>query len=390
MGALAISLGGVALLLVYLAIERVRHKKALGRIPLRIAVTGTRGKSSVTRLIAAIARESGRRVVAKTTGSKPVVILPDGRENEIVRTGTPSILEQKKLIKLASRLKADALVVETMSIRPENLRAESAKLIRPHILALTNVRLDHMDDMGQTKEAIAASLAGAIPADGTLVVLEEEDFAVFHDVAAKKRATVVRVPKKPELEAGGDFEFVENVRLALAVADVLKIPRETALRGMAVAQPDFGSLKIWATERLGRTWHLASAFAANEPESTARVLAMIRCRPDLPSRSVALLNLRPDRGDRTRQWLAAVRGGFFDGFDHLVFVGEHARALSRKSTAWFGTKAHVATVAGRDPAKIMDRVFALVPEGGLVVGMGNMGGPGEALVGYWNRIGRVA
>jgi hypothetical protein len=117
---------------------------------------------------------------------------------------------------------------------------------------------------------------------------------------------------------------------------------------------------------------------------------MMRRRPGLPSRSIALLNLRPDRGDRTRQWLAAVRAGFFDGFDHLVFVGEHAQALSRKSAGWFGTKARVAAVAGRDPAKIMDHVFALVPEGGLVVGRGNMGGPGEALVGYWNRIGRAA
>jgi len=390
MDTLAVLLGGLAILLAYLLLERIRHEKALGRIVLRIAVAGTRGKSSVTRLIAAVLHESGKRVVAKTTGSKPVVILPDGREKEIVRTGTPSILEQKKLVELASRLKADALVVETMSIRPENSRAESAKLVRPHILALTNVRLDHIDDMGQTKEAIAASLAEGIPADGTLVVLEEEDFAVFHEVAAKRRATVMRVPKNTGLEAGGEFEFVENVRLALAVADVLKIPPETAFRGMAAAQPDFGSLKVWATERSGRAWHLASAFAANEPESTARVLEMMRRRPGLPSRSIALLNLRSDRGDRTRQWLAAIRTGFFDGFDHLVFIGSHAPAFSRKSAAWFGTKARVAAIAGHDPARIMDRVFALIPEGGLVVGTGNMGGPGKALVGYWSRIGRAA
>ena len=34
-------------------VERLRHRRALAQIPLRIHVNGTRGKSSVTRLIAA-------------------------------------------------------------------------------------------------------------------------------------------------------------------------------------------------------------------------------------------------------------------------------------------------------------------------------------------------
>ena len=38
----------------------------------RVAVTGTRGKSGVTRLIASGLRASGAKVVAKTTGSRPV------------------------------------------------------------------------------------------------------------------------------------------------------------------------------------------------------------------------------------------------------------------------------------------------------------------------------
>jgi len=57
-----------------------RHRRALRSIPVRIHVAGTRGKSTTTRLIAAALRASGRRVVAKTTGSEPRLILPDGRE----------------------------------------------------------------------------------------------------------------------------------------------------------------------------------------------------------------------------------------------------------------------------------------------------------------------
>ena len=51
----------LGLFLIYLAFERVRLDRALRRVPRRIAVTGTRGKSSVTRLIAAGLRASGAR-----------------------------------------------------------------------------------------------------------------------------------------------------------------------------------------------------------------------------------------------------------------------------------------------------------------------------------------
>ena len=63
LGALAISLCFAGVL------EFQLHKRSLNLIPLRIHVNGTRGKSSVTRLIAAGLREGGMRTFAKTTGT---------------------------------------------------------------------------------------------------------------------------------------------------------------------------------------------------------------------------------------------------------------------------------------------------------------------------------
>ena len=146
-------------LLLYLAGESRRLRRALRRVPLRVAVTGTRGKSGVTRLIAAGLRESGARVLAKTTGSRPALILPDGTEQELPRRGgPPSIREQVRLAGLAAGLKADALVVEMMSVGEECLLTESRRILRPEILALTNVRLDHVDVMGRSREDIARTL----------------------------------------------------------------------------------------------------------------------------------------------------------------------------------------------------------------------------------------
>ena len=111
-----------ALLVIYLLAERLILNKKVRRIPLRICVTGTRGKSSITRLIAASLREAGFAVLARTTGSKPVVILPDGEEEEIRRRGSPSILEGNRreggpiAYDLTGNGKLELIVVQSDSI----------------------------------------------------------------------------------------------------------------------------------------------------------------------------------------------------------------------------------------------------------------------------------
>ena len=62
------------------SLEIYFHRKALENIPIRIHVNGTRGKSSVTRLIAAGLRSGGIRTIAKTTGTAPRVIDENGKD----------------------------------------------------------------------------------------------------------------------------------------------------------------------------------------------------------------------------------------------------------------------------------------------------------------------
>ena len=60
--------------------ETVSHRRNLMKIPLRILVNGTRGKTSVTRLVASALNEAGLMTYAKTTGSDAKWIMPDGSE----------------------------------------------------------------------------------------------------------------------------------------------------------------------------------------------------------------------------------------------------------------------------------------------------------------------
>jgi len=395
-------------LLIYLAVERVRLKRALKRVPRRVAVGGTRGKSGVTRLVAAGLRESGARVLAKTTGSKPVLIFPDGSEREIPRTGPASIREQVRLIRLAAATDADTLVSEMMSIGPECLAAESRDILKPGVLALTNVRLDHLDEMGRRKDDIARSLASAFPERADIFIPKEEVYPVFEEAAARTASRLHPVAPLAAVERRGEgaplpFDaFEPNVRLALAVLASLGVGEETAMRGMAKATPDFGSLRIWRG-RFGdppRPAVCISAFAANDPESSAVALLKIGGEfpphrrdaggnsPHSSRRWVGLLSLREDRGDRTLQWIRAAGEGFFREFARVVLLGPPARAALRKirkSPLPGGTVFSI--YDGSSPEVLMNRVVSAAPGEPVVVGLGNIVGPGERLVRYWEERG---
>jgi poly-gamma-glutamate synthase PgsB/CapB len=386
----------LAVLLLYLYIEKVLLERRLGKIRLRICVTGTRGKSSVTRLIASVLREAGYKTLAKTTGSKPTLILADGMEKEIGRAGRPSILEQKKVLRAAARSQSDAAVIEMMSIKAECLRAESEKLLKPHVLIITNVRLDHLDDMGRTKPEVAKSLAAAITGRGTVVVPEGEFLPVFEEVAERTGSKIVQIPRTLRRQEsvqeprGTVLEFEENQTIALAVADYLKIDKETARRGIEKARPDFGSLKVFKVrlDDPARTWYMFSLFAANDPESTDKALFLLRRRWDpLPDKTIGLLNLRQDRGDRSLQWLGALENGFFESFERLIFIGDHARALGRRRKWSERARPNISALPEKDPWKIMGRLFAGESRDAVLIGLGNMGGLGEKLVDTWARMG---
>ncbi|MGB9561874.1 MAG: poly-gamma-glutamate synthase PgsB, partial [bacterium] len=128
------------LLLVSLWIaEYQRHKFALKKIPLRIHVNGTRGKSSVTRLITWGLISGGYKVVGKTTGSAPVIII-DGKEFPIERVGRANIKEQIRVVREACEVGADVIVVECMAIDPELQYISERKIIKSSIGVITNVR----------------------------------------------------------------------------------------------------------------------------------------------------------------------------------------------------------------------------------------------------------
>jgi poly-gamma-glutamate synthase PgsB/CapB len=378
--------GCLVIFVLYLVCERLMLDRRVAAIPLRIAVTGTRGKSSVARMIASVLREDGRRVTAKTTGSQARIVLPDAGEVEVRRRGIPSIIEQKLLIRRAAQLKTDCLVAEVMSIHPENHYIESQQILRPHIVVITNFRCDHTEAMGKTPEEIAAVFCLDIPEKATVFVLERECGPLVEARIEAAAGTLVKVrpgysARLQDLAPGlTRREFTGNLDLVCALADHLGIGDSTICDGIMKSRQDIGRLRVWKYQSgdAVNACYLVNGFAANDPESSLQVIRMARDRLAAAGRQwVGLLSLRADRADRTVQWIEALRSGMFACLSRIYITGAHSGIVRRTVQS-----AHV--LRGRLPRDMMQEIMTGLDDHSVIVGLGNMKGAGELLVDFWS------
>ena len=363
--------------LVALTGEWLIHLRALNRIPIRIHVNGTRGKSSVTRLISAGLREAGFAVLGKTTGSDPRILDLAGKDRKIHRLHQASIGEQVRFLRYFGQFRPQAVVLECMAVQPQYQWITEQRMVKSTHSVITNARMDHVDEMGYRLSDIASSLSNTIPYDGTLFTAEQAQLDVFRSVTRKRRTKLVAVTddaiRSEDLQGFNHIEHPENLALSLAVCESLGIPRDQALAGMRKAQPDPGALRVWQLESQGRRFAFVNAFAANDPQSTKTIWHMIKDHPGLSYDHVcAFLNTRSDRISRTGQLLDLILEEIQP--DTLFLRGERLERFE---------KSHFPRIGGRVqvfPESQSAAVFVenLLAQAGntLIFGLGNIVGSG--------------
>jgi len=368
-------------------VEFILHRGRLARIPIRIHVNGTRGKTSVTRLIVAGLREAGVRCVAKTTGTVPRFILPNGREVPVYRPGGANIIEQKQAVTMAAAQRAEALVVECMALQPQLQWLSEAKLIRATHGVITNARPDHLDVMGPTEDDVARALAGTVPFNGVFLTAEKKHRPLFQRVAddrgSRFRAAqdIDRTLSNLDMESFSYLEHRENVQLALATCEELGVDAETALRGMWRAKPDPGAMTESSVEFFGRQLVFVNGFAANDPISTRYIWEQsLKRHRDLKKR-IAVFNCRADRADRSQQ-LGESYGGWTQA-DEVVLLGTGQYIFARAAVKSGLDPTRLVFVNRAHPADIFEILLGLAESSALVMGLGNIAGPGLALAEYF-------
>lgn len=368
-------------------IEFFRHQKRIYSIPIRIHINGTRGKSSVARLIGAGLSENGILTMTKVTGTFPRLILEDGSEVRIYRKADANIIEQLNIVKYAVQRKVEALVIECMALEPSYQWLTENQMIHATVGAITNVRMDHLDVMGRTLPEIADALGNTIPKNNYLFTAENDHPKLLEELSLKKN-TKIKLSRpetisNEEMEGFTYIEHKENVALALDICTHLGVDRPTALKGMYRAEPDPGSLRRYSVHNFGKHINFYNAFAANDPHSTMMIWNMLKNDLGINESVIILLNTRHDRLDRAKQLAEMVGAKMNDEIDFLMLMGESTDVVESMSRDYGTDKRKIVNIGFKEPNEIFEKIISLTAKTSTVLAIGNMGGKGAALAEYF-------
>ncbi|MDO4928413.1 MAG: poly-gamma-glutamate synthase PgsB [Corynebacterium sp.] len=316
--------------MVYFKKNEDKHNERLKSLDVNVHVNGIRGKSTVTRMVGGVFRAAGLNTIAKTTGTYACVIDAAGNEHPIQRFGNPNIQEQYQIIERWVQPEIQALVVECMAVKPEYQAICQDVIIKSPISIITNVRLDHQEELGQTLPEIARSLCRTVPQEGVLITGETnpELCAVMEEECRKRNAKLIIANADNEAQAlvpSFDYlQFSENVAIVFALSDYLGIPRDIAVRGMLSAAPDPGTTRLTHLHMSMNTdliW--IPMFAVNDKESSIKIFHdLVESKLPAGCKKVIALNNRSDRTDRANLFLDILNIELAGQFDRVVLYGD--------------------------------------------------------------------
>ena len=377
-----IVLGVLAIALCFAGIVEYQfHMRSLAAIPLRIHVNGTRGKSSVTRLIAAGLREAGIRTFAKTTGTAPRVIDAEGKDRIIHRLRLPSIGEQVRLMSYFAQEKPEAVVMECMAVQPQYQWIAEHKMVQSHIGVITNVRPDHMDEMGPTLTDVAHSLCNTVPMNGTLVTGHDRNDEVLDQVAKNNNSRYIKSDEstvsRDELQEFSYMEHPSNVAVALDVCKEAGVARNVALAGMQKVQPDLGALIVWNLVQDEKRIQFVNGMAANDPVSTLQIWKFVIDRYPGEGGTCVFFNSRDDRPVRTRQLIELT----FEEIkpDYFIVRGDKIEGTIER-LQHHSPVTKVFTIGLDQDLDIVGNELMSLPHDTLVYAIGNQVGAGQEIL----------
>lgn len=374
--------------LTYWIVEFIKHQKNIYSIPIRIHINGTRGKSSITRLVGAGLRAGGIKTYTKVTGTYPRLILDDGCESLIYRRGGANIIEQKHIVEYAANNKADALIIECMALDPTFQWITENQMVHATISVISNVRPDHLDVMGPTVIDVGKALGNTIPKNGVLFTSEKQHFGLLKDVCDKRKSRIVlsdEIKISDDEMLGFDYiEHRENVALALDICMHLGIDRNKALKAMYRAIPDEGVLRFYKVKENNKELTLYNALAANDPQSSLMIWEKLKSDKRLIGAKGLLINTRQDRLDRARQLVEMAADHLVNEIDYLFLIGQSCKFVERIALDRNIPENKIINIGFETPENVYKQIInACNNEVTSIVAVGNMGSIGAPTVEYF-------
>ena len=310
----------------------------------RILVTGSRGKSGITRLLRAGLEAAGFEAWARITGVEPRQLGPGGIQ-AILRTSGAHVEEMRWWLRQLPP-GADAIVLENSAITPE-LQELAGRWLRPEITVLSNVLPDHQEAWGPTSAGAAEALAAGLPPGGRVVLpvaLHSDEYLLS---LLKRRRCELLFAEGAE---GSDGWQAVNRGLALAALEALGVAGDgvrAAMYGLERDRFDFRVLEHGGAE-------FAMAFTVNDIASTRSLFGALDWQePD----TRLVYNHRADRPGRLRSFRAWLEQR---PWREVLIVGDHP-------LAWKGAGRYLKLANGNE-------LLHLLRPGDRAFGCGNVAG----------------
>jgi len=363
----------ITLVLLILAIvEKKRHTSRLKKIPLRIHVNGTRGKSLLTRMITDLFQHTGYAVAAKVTGERPQYYTPHSGWTNWKRNAPPRIQEQIRFVNQVSAAVPGVMIVENMALAPENQYAAEYYMIQSHLTVFTNFRPDHQEIMGQTIADVRRTLALSLPQNGAILLPQQDYHDYFRDVPISQNSKIIPINSDSNL-------FDSHFAMLQKISELYNLPAESVDH----------TIQIWRNNlQLAHFIHELPS-----PYSSSKLINLFTCN-DVTSATEIINHLqdseliRPPynivlacRGDRPLRTMAFLKWILFSlEFNHLIVAGpvpwlpvQRLQNLFRQQTAKIIFKRKAT------PQFILSAFENSSP---YILGLGNYFGTGEKIISF--------
>jgi hypothetical protein len=277
----------------------------------RILVTGSRGKSSIVRLLHAAMLAADHECYARITGVIPRQLGPNG-VRVISRSSGAHVGEMHWWLRQLPA-SARAIIMENSAITPD-LQGLAGRWLKPGITILSNTLPDHQELWGPSRASAARVLTAGIPRTCP-VVLPDKLQSDQHLLALLRERQCPLVFAGP-VACVEQHHHATNMGLALTALEHLGIAGVPALQSMLQLRPDRYDFHI-ASYGGAR---LAMAFAVNDIFSTKTLFRSLSWSRE---ETRLIYNHRSDRPGRFQSfvdWLGNSR------WREVLIIGDRPRA----------------------------------------------------------------
>lgn len=309
-------------LVIFLLLEYFFLREAIRRIPYRILVNGSRGKSTTVKILFRILNTAGWKTFAKTTGDAPEMLYPVGTARVLKRFAPGRITENIRWLITIARQKPRAVVLECMALHPETQHALARRLFCANSVLITNVTVDHQEVMGDSKSKIARTLLECVPQDADVILPADLRKYTSFPAGEENKYHFIEAVEYPQRFSHVPAEIIDGSwALIRFFTDLLSISEEIVRQ---VFQNVWEGIdKNIRMQSAQLNWEFFPLFSINDPETAAHFVEHLRVEHLDGQKEIALFNLRSDRPLRTARFVDFAGHYFPHAELWLVGSGKH-------------------------------------------------------------------